>query len=70
MVKHLKGKQFVKWSQKMSSDLKRQDNNKFCIFHNDYGHMTEHCKQLRWEIEALIKKKAFERVYEYRGLSQ
>lgn len=35
MVEHLKGQRFVKWPQKMSSNLKGQDNNKLCSFHND-----------------------------------
>lgn len=56
MVWHMKGNQFVKWPLKMSSDPKGRDKTKFCVFHNDYGHLTEECKQLKWEIEERIKK--------------
>ncbi|XP_056691668.1 uncharacterized protein [Spinacia oleracea] len=28
----------------------------FCAFHNDHGHYTEHCKELRYNIEELVRK--------------
>lgn len=70
MVKHLKGKHFVKLPQKMSSNPMGRDNNKLWAFYKDYGHMTEDRRQLRWEIVTLIKKKkrTYERVCELRRL--
>ncbi|KAL0361443.1 UNVERIFIED_CONTAM: hypothetical protein Sradi_3828800 [Sesamum radiatum] len=33
----------------------RPESDKFCLFHNDYGHTTEECKHLKNEIERLIQ---------------
>ncbi|KAL0416104.1 UNVERIFIED_CONTAM: hypothetical protein Slati_3442300 [Sesamum latifolium] len=34
---------------------KRPKSNKFCRFHNDYGHTTDECRHLKNEIERLIQ---------------
>ncbi|KAL0405936.1 UNVERIFIED_CONTAM: hypothetical protein Slati_3907500 [Sesamum latifolium] len=33
----------------------RPKSDKFCRFHNDYGHATEECRHLKNEIERLIQ---------------
>ncbi|XP_021847865.2 uncharacterized protein [Spinacia oleracea] len=32
------------------------NNKNFCAFHNDHGHYTEHCKELKDNIEELVRK--------------
>lgn len=32
-----------------------RDNSKFCTFHNDYGHLIDDCRQLKYEVEKLVK---------------
>ncbi|GJW78581.1 hypothetical protein Tco_0140263 [Tanacetum coccineum] len=40
----------------MSTPLeKRSDSSKFCEFHNDKGHSTDDCFQLKKQIEELVK---------------
>lgn len=43
----------LKWPSRLRSP---QDFNKYCDFHRDHGHITENCKALQREIEALIKR--------------
>ncbi|MQM18851.1 hypothetical protein Taro_051848 [Colocasia esculenta] len=40
----------------MRSDPRRRDQAKYCRFHRDHGHDTSECRQLKDEIEDLIKR--------------
>ena len=40
----------------MKSDPNARDNTKYCYFHRNYGHRTDDCKQLKIEIEYLIRR--------------
>ncbi|KAM6569115.1 hypothetical protein CsatB_017100 [Cannabis sativa] len=40
----------------MKKDISKQDMSKFCRFHGDYGHDTNECNNLKWEIEFLRRK--------------
>ncbi|XP_060973885.1 uncharacterized protein LOC133039098 [Cannabis sativa] len=40
----------------MRKDISKRDMNKFCRFHNDYGHDTDECNNLKEEIEFLIRQ--------------
>ncbi|GJX89954.1 hypothetical protein Tco_0343280, partial [Tanacetum coccineum] len=35
---------------------KRSDSSKFCEFHNDIGHSTDECVQLKRQIEELVRE--------------
>ena len=37
-------------------DISKRDTTKFCRYHNDYGHDTNECNQLKDEIEFLIRQ--------------
>ncbi|XP_060965359.1 uncharacterized protein LOC115720261 [Cannabis sativa] len=45
-----------KKSAPMEKDVSKRDITKFCRFHEDYGHDTNECNNLKREIEFLIKK--------------
>ncbi|KAM6542924.1 hypothetical protein CsatB_007371 [Cannabis sativa] len=40
----------------MKKDVSKRDMTKFCQFHGDYGHDTNECNNMKWEIEFLIRK--------------
>ncbi|XP_077249356.1 uncharacterized protein LOC143888846 [Tasmannia lanceolata] len=42
--------------RKMSMDLKKRSTGKFCDFHGDHGHETDHCFYLRLQLEKLAKE--------------
>ncbi|GAV79873.1 hypothetical protein CFOL_v3_23336 [Cephalotus follicularis] len=46
----------IHWPEKMRSPVKKRDLDKFCRYHCDYGHDTEECRQLKNQIEDLIRK--------------
>lgn len=41
----------VKWPRRMKTNQQRRVLNKYCEFHQDYGHDMEDCVILRLEIE-------------------
>ena len=40
----------------MHSSPNVRNKNKYCWFHKDYGHNTEDCRDLKEQIEELIRK--------------
>ncbi|XP_021863562.2 uncharacterized protein [Spinacia oleracea] len=45
----------VAWRKPLPLDAPGNTKN-FCAFHNDHGHYTEHCKELKDNIEELVRK--------------
>ncbi|XP_056698460.1 uncharacterized protein [Spinacia oleracea] len=43
------------WRKSLPLDTPGNNKN-FCAFHNDHGHYTEHCKELKDNIEELVRK--------------
>ncbi|MQL75419.1 hypothetical protein Taro_007794 [Colocasia esculenta] len=56
ILAEIKNEAYVRWPQRMRSDPQRCDQNKYCRFHRDHGHDTSECRQLKDEIEDLIKR--------------
>ncbi|XP_048498015.1 uncharacterized protein LOC125496558 [Beta vulgaris subsp. vulgaris] len=48
-----------KWQRPRKIYYKCRDKSKWCEFHNDYGHKTEDCKDLKDKIEDLIRRGYF-----------
>ncbi|MQL93228.1 hypothetical protein Taro_025865, partial [Colocasia esculenta] len=58
ILTEIRNEAYVRWPQRMRSDPRRRDQNKYCRFHRDHGHghNTSECRQLKDEIEDLIKR--------------
>nr|GEZ33055.1 reverse transcriptase domain-containing protein [Tanacetum cinerariifolium] len=39
----------------MVTPAEKRSSNKFCEFHNDKGHITDECMQLKKQIEELVR---------------
>ncbi|XP_057982215.1 uncharacterized protein LOC131167426 [Malania oleifera] len=56
VLKHIREKGYVSWSEPMQTPSYKRNMSKYCQFHRDHGLDTEECIHLKNEIEALIKK--------------
>ena len=52
----IKDEHYLKWPRPLYSSLNVHDKNKYCQFHKDHGHNTEDCRDLKEQIEELIRK--------------
>ncbi|KAL8148259.1 hypothetical protein AgCh_005574 [Apium graveolens] len=46
----------IRWPKPLKADPTKPDKRKYCRFHKDDGHDTDECRQLKDEIEFLIRK--------------
>ncbi|GAV72414.1 hypothetical protein CFOL_v3_15902, partial [Cephalotus follicularis] len=46
----------IQWPEKLRSPAEARDVEKYCWYHRDHGHDTEECRQLKNQIEDLIRK--------------
>ncbi|KAL8108705.1 hypothetical protein AgCh_008657 [Apium graveolens] len=46
----------IRWPKPLKADPAKLDKGKYCRFHKDVGHDTDECRQLKDEIEFLIRK--------------
>ena len=46
----------LKWPRPLHSPPSVRDKRKYCHFHKDHGHYTEDCRDLKEQIEGLIRK--------------
>ncbi|GAV71536.1 hypothetical protein CFOL_v3_15028 [Cephalotus follicularis] len=46
----------IQWPDKMRSPTEKRDTEKYCRYHHDHGHDTDECRQLKNQIEDLIRK--------------
>ena len=47
---------YVRWPKPLKTDASRRNKDQYCRYHKDHGHDTEECRQLKDEIEFLIRK--------------
>ncbi|XP_030970301.1 uncharacterized protein LOC115990628 [Quercus lobata] len=52
----IKDEHYLKWPRPLHSSPNVRDKNKYCRFHRDHGHNTEECRDLKEQIEELIRK--------------
>ncbi|GAV58707.1 hypothetical protein CFOL_v3_02240, partial [Cephalotus follicularis] len=46
----------IQWPENLRSPAERRDVEKYCRYHRDHGHDTEECRQLKNQIEDLIRR--------------
>ena len=51
-----KDEHYLKWPRPLHSSPNVCDKNKYCRFHKDHSHYTEDCRDLKEQIEELIRK--------------
>ena len=56
ILTQIKDEHYLKWPRPLHSSLNVRDKNKYCRFHKDHGHNTKDCKDLKEQIEELIRK--------------
>ena len=56
VLHEVRNEQFLRWPTQTKSDPVIRDNSKYCEFYRDYRHRTEDCRQLKREIEYLIRR--------------
>ena len=57
----IKDEQYLKWPRPLHLSPNMYDKKKYCRFHKDHDHYTEDCKDLKGQIEELIRKGKLQR---------
>ena len=56
ILTQIKDEHYLKWPRPLHSSPNIRDKNKYCRFHKDHDHNTEDCRDLKEQIEELIRK--------------
>ena len=56
ILMQIKDEHYLKWLKPLHSSPHIRNKNKYCRFHKDHGHYTEDCRDLKEQIEELIRK--------------
>ena len=56
ILMQIKDEHYLKWLRPFHSSPHIRDKNKYCRFHKDYGHYTEDYRDLKEQIEEVIRK--------------
>ena len=56
ILMQIKDEHYLKWQKPLHSSPHIRDKNKHCRFHKDHGHYTKDCRDLKEQIEELIRK--------------
>ncbi|XP_021803037.1 uncharacterized protein LOC110747146 [Prunus avium] len=51
-----KGKGIFRTPPVIHESPEKRDRNKMCAHHNDFGHITDECRSLRYQVEAMLRK--------------
>ena len=55
VLMQIKDKEALTYPEKLKGDPNRRSKDKYCRFHQDHGHDTADCYDLKQQIEALIR---------------
>ena len=61
ILMQIKDDRALKWPRPLHSSPDVRNRRKYCQFHKDHGHYIEDCKDLKEQIEELIKKGKLQR---------
>ena len=56
VLEKIKNEPFFKWPNKMAGEPTRCNQNLYCHYHQDHGHITEDCRNLWGHLEQLIRE--------------
>ena len=56
ILAQIKDEHYLKWPRPLHSSPNVRDKKKYRQFHKDHGHYTEDCRDLKEQIEELIRK--------------
>ena len=56
ILAQIKDEHYLKWPRPLHSSPNVCDKRKYCRFHKDHGYYTEDCRDLKEQIEELIRK--------------
>ena len=61
ILMQIKDEHYLKWPRPFHSSPHVCDKNKYCCFHKDHGHYTKDCRDLKEQIEELIRKEKLQK---------
>ena len=56
ILTQIKDEHYLKWPRPLHSSPNVRDKNKYCRFHKDHGHNTKDCRDLKEQVEEMIRK--------------
>ena len=56
VLEKVKNEPFFKWPNKMAGDPVNHNQNLYCHYHQDHGHITKDCKNLWDHLEQLVRE--------------
>ena len=66
----IKDEHYLKWLRPLHLSPNVCDKKKYCHFHKDHNHYTEDCRDLKDQIEELIRKEKLQRFMKKGGSSR
>ncbi|XP_075670459.1 uncharacterized protein LOC142640277 [Castanea sativa] len=61
ILAQIKDEHYLKWPRPLHSSPNVRDKKKYCLFHKNHSHYTEDCRDLKKQIEELIRKGKLQR---------
>ena len=61
ILEQIKDEHYLKWPRPLHLSPNMYDKKKYCRFHKDHDHYTKDCKDLKGQIEELIRKGKLQR---------
>ena len=56
VLEKIKNESFFKWPNKMAGDPMKRNQNLYCQYHQEPGHTTEDCRNLRYHLDQLVRE--------------
>ena len=56
VLEKVKNEPFFKWPSKMARDSSKRNQNQYCHYYHDHGHITEDCRNLWNHLDQLVRE--------------